>query len=134
MNQIKYLVYAFLLILFFAFGAIVIEKISSTKSHTVKPTMIDFAEPNNTSVTINSEGKSVFQSNCQTCHAVDKTLTGPALRGVESRGPWTDRKNLLLWVKNPAGTITKFQYTKDLVEQYGGQIMPSFSQLTDKQD
>ena len=38
-----------------------------------------------------------------------------------------------MWVKNPAGTINKFQYTKDLVVQYGGQIMPSFPQLTDTQ-
>src|SRR6478672_4468848 len=40
------------------------------------------------------EGKSLFQQNCQSCHALDKRLTGPALRGAMSRGPWGDRKNL----------------------------------------
>lgn len=133
MNQVKYLGYALLLILFFATGALLIEKISSTESQNAKPITIDFVEPNTKSETKNSEGKTTFQNNCQTCHALDKTITGPALRGVENRGPWTDKKNLLMWVKNPAGTINKFQYTKDLVEQFGGQVMPSFSHLTDKQ-
>ena len=133
MNQVKYLAYAFLLILLFASGASVIEKLLSTALNSKKPAVSDFVQPNAKGVTINAEGKTVFQGNCQTCHAFDKNLTGPALRGVESRGPWTDRKNLLMWVKNPAGTINKFQYTKDLVVQYGGQIMPSFPQLTDTQ-
>lgn len=133
MNQVKYLGYASLLILFFAFAALIFEKISSTESRSAKPMTVDFLQPNAKPVTINSEGKKIFQNNCQTCHALDKTITGPALRGVENRGPWTDRKNLMMWIKNPATTINKFQYTKDLVEQFGGQIMPSFSHLTDKQ-
>ncbi len=82
---------------------------------------------------INSEGKTIFQANCQTCHTLDKNLTGPALRRVENRGPWTERKNLIKWVKNPGGTTNQFNYTKKLVQQFGGQIMPSFLQLSDKQ-
>jgi mono/diheme cytochrome c family protein len=39
------------------------------------------------------EGKALFQQNCQNCHALDKQLTGPALRGFLNRGPWGDRKS-----------------------------------------
>lgn len=133
MNQIKYLVYALLLFFLFLLVATTISKLSSTKIISPRPTIINFEPATITPVTVSSEGKTIFQSNCQTCHALDKTLTGPALRGVEERGPWTDRKNLIRWVKNSAVTINKFQYTKNLMEQFGGQIMPSFPQLTDKQ-
>src|SRR5215217_6912922 len=78
------------------------------------------------------EGKSLFQQNCQVCHALDKRLTGPALRGFEARGPWSDRKNLYAWVHNPAGFIAKDPYTQGLKAEYGV-IMQAFPDLTDKQ-
>ena len=80
---------------------------------------------------IAQDGKQLFQQNCQTCHAINKNLTGPALAGVEERGPWTDRENLYKWVHNPAAFIPTTPYTKALQAQYG-QIMPSFPQLTNK--
>ena len=49
-----------------------------------------------------AEGKTLFQQNCQSCHALDKNLTGPALRGVSGRGPWGDREEIYKWSKNPA--------------------------------
>ncbi|MFN5930145.1 MAG: c-type cytochrome, partial [Sphingobacteriales bacterium] len=33
------------------------------------------------------DGKAIFQQKCAACHAVDKNLTGPALKGVEERWP-----------------------------------------------
>jgi cytochrome c551/c552 len=78
------------------------------------------------------EGKSLFQQNCQACHALDKRLTGPALRGFEARGPWSDRKALHAWVHNPAAFIAKDPYTQGLKAEYGV-IMQSFPDLTDKQ-
>ena len=51
------------------------------------------------------DGKQLFQQNCQSCHALDKKLTGPALRDVSQRGPWGDRANLVKWIKNPAAFI-----------------------------
>jgi mono/diheme cytochrome c family protein len=78
------------------------------------------------------DGKTIFSSNCAQCHALDKSLTGPALRGVETRGPWTDRKELVKWVHNPAGYIPTTPYTQQLAAQYNGQIMPSFPQLSEK--
>lgn len=77
------------------------------------------------------DGKQLFQQNCQSCHAIDKKLTGPALRGVTERGPWTDKKNLYAWIHNPAAFIPTTQYTKDLQATYGS-IMSAFPQLSEK--
>jgi mono/diheme cytochrome c family protein len=78
------------------------------------------------------DGKQLFQQNCQSCHALDKKLSGPALRGVTGRGPWTDRANLHKWVHNPAAFIPTTPYTKALQAEMGGQIMPPFPQLSEK--
>lgn len=78
------------------------------------------------------DGKQLFQANCASCHAINKNLTGPALAGVETRGPWTDRKELYKWVHNPAAYIPTSPYTKELQAAFGGQIMPAFPQLDEK--
>lgn len=81
---------------------------------------------------VHRPGKALFQANCGTCHSVMKSLVGPALAGVETRGPWRNRKNLLKWVRNPAAFIPPTtKYTRNLAAQANGQIMPSFSQLSD---
>ena len=76
-------------------------------------------------------GQQIFQANCATCHALDKVITGPALRGVNDRGPWTERPNLHKWVHNPGAFIPTTPYTTELQKTYG-QIMPSFPQLSEK--
>ena len=78
------------------------------------------------------DGKAIFSANCATCHALDKVITGPALRGVNERGPWTNRANLHKWVHNPAAFIPTTEYTKNLAASMNGQIMPSFPQLSEK--
>jgi len=76
-------------------------------------------------------GQQIFQQNCQSCHAINKKLSGPALAGVTERGPWTDKANRYKWVHNPAAFIPTTPYTKALQAEFG-QIMPSFPQLTEK--
>ncbi|HWJ30438.1 MAG TPA: c-type cytochrome, partial [Flavisolibacter sp.] len=76
-------------------------------------------------------GQQIFQANCATCHALDKVITGPALRGVNDRGPWTERPNLHKWVHNPGAFIPTTPYTTELQKTYG-QIMSSFPQLSEK--
>ncbi len=44
------------------------------------------------------DGKALFAQNCASCHAVNKDLTGPALKGVEDR--WPDKKLLYKWIRN----------------------------------
>ena len=80
------------------------------------------------------EGKQIFQQNCASCHALDKQISGPALRGVTERGPWAeDKKNLHAWIKNAPAFLPTNPYTVALQKQYG-QIMTNFSStLTDKQ-
>ena len=129
MNQIKYSVYACLMLLAFVIFGFLISLFSSNKNVSTETTTND-AEVS-APVIVNSEGGNLFRQNCQSCHALDKNLTGPALRGVEQRGPWTERRNLIKWVKNPAIFIPTTPYTKELQRQYG-QIMPSFPQLSDE--
>jgi cytochrome c551/c552 len=84
-------------------------------------------------ISINAqEGKQLFQQNCQTCHSLDKNLTGPALRGFTERGPWGDKQAIYDWIHNPASFMAKDKYTQDLKAQYGV-IMQAFPQLTNAQ-
>lgn len=78
------------------------------------------------------EGKQLFQQNCQTCHALDKKLTGPALRGFTARGPWGDKQAIYDWIHNPAAFSQKDAYTKGLIQEYGV-IMQAFPDLTNAQ-
>ena len=79
-----------------------------------------------------AEGKQLFQQNCQTCHALDKQLTGPALRGFTERGPWGDKENIYKWIHNPAAFMATDPYTQGLKAQYGS-IMQAFPALTNQQ-
>ncbi len=65
------------------------------------------------------DGKALFQTNCASCHAINKKLTGPALAGLEERGPWGDRKKLYAWIKNPAGFAKTDAYAAALIKEYG---------------
>ena len=76
------------------------------------------------------DGKALFQTNCASCHALNKKLTGPALAGVEERGPWADRKKLYAWIRNPAGFAKTDAYAAALIKEYGV-LMTGFNSLTD---
>jgi cytochrome c2 len=77
------------------------------------------------------DGKALFQANCASCHAIGKKLTGPALAGVLDRGPWSDRKKLYAWVRNPAGFAKTDAYAAGLIKEYSGVLMTGFPQLSD---
>ncbi|HEY1115604.1 MAG TPA: c-type cytochrome [Chitinophagaceae bacterium] len=79
-----------------------------------------------------AEGKTLFQQNCQSCHSLDKKLTGPALRGFTNRGPWGDKEEIYKWIKNPAAYMANDPYTKGLQKEYGA-IMSAFPALTTEQ-
>lgn len=122
-----------LLVLGIASVALFVNKLSSVSSTVQSPSETTTITTSAKKEVKNVAGKNLFQNNCQTCHALNKNLTGPALAGVENRGPWGERKNLVKWVKNPATMIAENGYAKDLVKQYNGQVMPSFPQLSDEQ-
>jgi mono/diheme cytochrome c family protein len=76
------------------------------------------------------DGKALFQANCASCHALNKKLTGPALAGLEERGPWADRKKLYAWIRNPAGFAKTDAYAAGLIKEYGV-LMTAFPSLSD---
>jgi cytochrome c553 len=65
-------------------------------------------------------GQQLFASNCQSCHNLYKDGTGPALLGVEGRGPWAEkgRSELHKWVRNPPAYIPTSPYTQGLYSQF----------------
>lgn len=79
------------------------------------------------------DGATIFQQNCAACHSVTKNLTGPALAGFESRGPWSDRSQLYAWIHNPAKFMQGDAYTQQLKDQYGGVVMTGFPQLSEEE-
>ncbi len=86
------------------------------------------AEQASTSV---PDGKAIYELNCANCHELWERNIGPAMVGVENRGPWKNRKNLFAFVRNPLGTFKQWAYTKAMVKEYNDQLMPAYPQLTD---
>ena len=76
-------------------------------------------------------GKTLFNANCKTCHAVDRKLIGPPLQGVTGRAPsiqWIKD-----WVHNSSKVIASGdQYGNELFGQYKSQ-MTAFTNLSDAQ-
>ncbi|MFT3948953.1 MAG: c-type cytochrome [Agriterribacter sp.] len=79
------------------------------------------------------DGKTIFNQKCATCHSLTKDITGPALSGLEERGPWSDRKKLYAWIHNPAGFMASDPYTQGLKEKFHGVVMTGFPDLTEAQ-
>jgi len=76
-------------------------------------------------------GKALFQTNCATCHAIHKTVQGPALAHVEDR--WPDKKELHAWIRNNAQVLASgFEYAVNLKKEYNNVAMNVFASFTDK--
>ncbi len=78
------------------------------------------------------DGKALFSQNCASCHAIDKKLTGPALKGVEDR--WGgDRKKLHDWIHNSQAYLkTGDSYAVNLFNENNKIPMNAFPSLSDK--
>ncbi len=77
------------------------------------------------------DGKTLFQTNCAACHAVNKKSTGPALAGVEDR--WPEKAKLYAWIKNNAAVLKSGdKYANDLYLEYNKTAMNLFPNLSDK--
>ncbi|MBL7696752.1 MAG: c-type cytochrome [Chitinophagaceae bacterium] len=79
------------------------------------------------------DGSQIFTQNCASCHGVFKAGTGPALKDLETRGPWSDRKKLYEWVHNPPKFMASDPYTQGLRQEFGGIVMTAFPQLSEKE-
>ncbi len=78
------------------------------------------------------EGKALFNAKCASCHAIDKQLVGPALRGVEDR--WGGDKAMIHnWVHNSAAVIKSgYPRAVEVYSQFNKVQMTAFPELADK--
>jgi cytochrome c2 len=131
--QIKYILFACLMLLFSCLAIISFQKLSSVKFIADKPGFIDkITQQNEIADLKDSKAHQLFRQNCASCHAFGKVLSGPDLTGVMTRGPWAAEKDALKkWIKNPAAFIPTTQYTVDLQKQYG-QVIPLLPSLRRK--
>lgn len=73
-------------------------------------------------------GKALFNANCAACHALDKKMTGPALRGVSAKydKPW-----LYKWINNSSAFIKSGDAKAVAIfEEYNKSVMTAFPQLS----
>ena len=84
-----------------------------------------------------AKGKTLFNTNCASCHQLDKKMTGPALRDIEARladeqgldREWMRSK----WIRNSAGLIKSGDaYANKIYNEYNGTAMTAFPQLSDQ--
>jgi len=72
-----------------------------------------------------SEGESLFNGNCTTCHRVHQKLVGPALADVYDRAPSIDW--IVSFVQNSSKVIASGdQYANDLYAEYNNTQMTAF--------
>jgi cytochrome c551/c552 len=81
-----------------------------------------------TSLVQAQDGKALFNQKCASCHAIDKNLVGPALKGVEDR--WDDKAMLYDWVRNSASVIKKgYPRAVAVYNEYNKVQMTAFPEL-----
>ena len=77
------------------------------------------------------DGKQLFNQKCASCHAIDKQLVGPALKGVEDR--WPEKAQLYNWIRNSAAVVKSgYPRAVEVYEQFNKVQMTAFPELTDK--
>lgn len=76
-------------------------------------------------------GRSLYITNCATCHSLKYELTGPALKDVEER--WKDKALLYAFIRNSQAVIAKDTYAKDLYNHYNKVEMTQFAWLKDEE-
>ena len=82
------------------------------------------------------KGKALFNANCAACHQLDKKMTGPALRNVETRlyeDEGLDRVWLYSWIRNSSALIKSGDdYANRIYNEYNGAAMTAYPQFSDQ--
>jgi len=79
-----------------------------------------------------SEGESLFNANCTTCHRVHQKLVGPALANVYDRAPSIDWIKRFIW--NSSKVIASGdEYAVNLYEEYNKTQMTAFPTFSEDQ-
>lgn len=92
-----------------------------------------------TNLSINAQdaqnGKKLFETNCKSCHALDKQLVGPALGGVVARlqeEQGLDNEWFQKWIKdNKALRASGDKYANEVFEKFKGVEMTAFPNLSE---
>jgi len=83
-----------------------------------------------------AKGKQLFNQNCAACHALDRKMTGPALRNVEARlaeDEGLDKEWMYEWVKNSPGVIASGDaYAVRTYAEYNQAAMTPFPTLSNQ--
>lgn len=76
------------------------------------------------------EGESIFKQSCSACHAIDRDVIGPALKGSTER---FDMDFLIKWVKNSQAMVQAGDpVAVELFESHNKIVMPPFPTLSDQ--
>jgi mono/diheme cytochrome c family protein len=116
------------MLFFVLFVFLIVSCSENNKPSSQNNTTVNTAQNVSSSV---EEGKTLFLTNCATCHAVSAALTGPALAGVEQR--WKDKEKLHAFIRNSQEVIQNDQYAKDLFNKYNKVQMMHFPWIKDEQ-
>lgn len=83
-----------------------------------------------------ANGKSLFNTNCAACHKLDKPMTGPALRNVETRlaeQEGLDRAWLNAWIRNSSALIKAGDpYAVKIYNEWNQTAMTAYPGLSDQ--
>lgn len=75
------------------------------------------------------EGASLFKQKCTSCHAIDKDMVGPALKGVNARH---EEEWLIKWIRNSQALVASGdEQAVALFEGHNKVVMTAFPDLND---
>ncbi len=84
-----------------------------------------------------AKGKTLFNTNCAACHNLDRKMTGPALRGIETKlieEEGLDREWIYAWIRNSAAVIKSGDaYATKIYAEYNSAAMTAMPQLSDEE-
>lgn len=73
-------------------------------------------------------GAAIFKQKCTACHAIDKAVVGPALKGVDTK---YDEAWLIKWVKNAPSLIASGDAQAVKASGFSPAMMSAFPELSD---
>lgn len=133
-RQIGYITSAHLILFSIAASYFFISKVSSASNNQDRVRLVDVNAVNEIRFSKQAaKGKTLFGANCASCHHVVKRIVGPPLAGFENRGPWSDRKELYKWIRQPQEYMKKDPYILELKKRFDDFPMLGSPHLTDQE-
>ncbi len=115
---------------------VIYRKLTSNILHLGFILLLTFSTTLNAQDGDSAKGKTLFNTNCAACHNLDKAMTGPSLRYVETRlsdEQGLDRAWLSDWIRNSAGLVKSGDsYANQIYNEYNGTAMTAFPTLSDQ--